>query len=94
VDGYQGSTASNAVDGDPVPVPHFGLALPVDEFHALTARLASQGVSYELAPHLRFTGAPGEQWCAFLRDLSGNAIELKAMTKPENLFARYTVAPH
>ena len=91
VDGYEGRTALNSVDGDPVPVPHFGLALPLADFHALTARLTERGVKYELEPHLRFRGAPGEQWCAFLRDPSGNAIEIKAMTQPQNLFAQYTV---
>jgi extradiol dioxygenase family protein len=91
VDGYRGETATNAVDGDPVPVPHFGLALSVDDFHSLVQRLTSKGVRFELEPHIRFAGAPGEQWCAFLRDESGNALELKAMTTPDNLFAQYNV---
>lgn len=92
VDGYAGATAQNAVDGDPVPVPHFGVALPVPHFHALAERLEAAGVHFELEPHLRFRGAPGEQWCMFFRDPSGNALEFKAMTTPENLFAQYTVA--
>ena len=79
VDGYAASTAQNAVDGDPVPVPHFGAALPVPQFHALAERLRAAGVAFELEPHLRFRGAPGEQWCMFLRDPSGNAIEFKAV---------------
>ena len=91
VDGYRGETATNAVDGDPVPVPHFGLALAVDDFHSLVQRLTSKGVHFELEPHIRFAGAPGEQWCAFMRDESGNAIEFKAMTTPDNLFAQYNV---
>ena len=91
VDGYQGRTATNAVDGDPVPVPHFGLALSVEDFHALVSRLTSKGVQFELEPHIRFVGAPGEQWCAFCRDESGNAIEFKAMSTPSNLFAQYNV---
>lgn len=91
VDGYQGRTATNAVDGDPVPVPHFGLALTVEDFHALVSRLTSKGVQFELEPHIRFVGAPGEQWCAFCRDESGNAIEFKAMSTPSNLFAQYNV---
>lgn len=36
---YHGSSAHNAVDGDPVPVPHFGAALTVDQFHALAMQL-------------------------------------------------------
>ncbi len=75
-----------------MPVPHFGAALPVADFHALADRLRQAGAVFELQPHLRFAGAPGEQWCMFLRDPSGNALEFKAMTTPDNLFAQYTVA--
>lgn len=46
-----------AVDGDPVPVPHWGLALRVDQFHDLAARVKASGISFEIEPHLRFKGA-------------------------------------
>jgi len=36
-------------------------------------------------------GQPGEQWTMFFTDDSGNALEFKAMTNPENLFAKYHV---
>jgi extradiol dioxygenase family protein len=73
-------------------VPHFGAALSVDAFHALAARLKGAGVKFEIEPTLRFSGAPGEQWTMFFLDPSNNAIEFKAMTNPNNLFARYVVA--
>ena len=41
--------------------------------------------------HGRFEGAPGEQWTMFFKDPSGNNWEFKAMTSPENLFAKYNV---
>jgi uncharacterized protein len=91
VDGWRGAVSHNEVDGDPVPVPHFGLALTVEDFHALTGRLRERGARFELEPHLRFVGKPGEQHCAFLYDPSLNAVELKAMVQPDNLFAQYTV---
>ena len=91
VDGWRATVSRNAVDGDPVPVPHFGLALTVPDFQALIVRLKERGARFELEPHLRFVGAPGEQHCAFLFDPSGNAVELKAMTTPDNLFAQYRV---
>lgn len=79
----KGYDAASAVDGDPVPVPHFGLALSVPEFHELAAKVKESGrVVFELEPHLRFRGQPGEQWTMFFRDPSGNALEFKAMTKP------------
>jgi extradiol dioxygenase family protein len=91
VDGYSAARSHNAVDGDPVPVPHAGVNLSVADFHALAERLSAAGVRFELEPHLRFAGAPGEQWCMFLLDPSGNALEFKAMTAPDNLFAQYVV---
>ena len=90
--GYEAARNANAVDGDPVPVPHFGLALSVDQFHILAERLRQKGVSFAIEPHLRFHGQAGEQWTMFFQDPSGNALEFKAMTTPENLFAKNNVA--
>lgn len=81
----------NPVDGDEVPVPHTGLALTVDEFHALAERVRQAGITFIIEPHLRFLGMPGEQWTMFFKDPSGNNLEFKAMTTPENLFAKYNV---
>lgn len=81
----------NAVDGDPVPVPHFGLALTEPQFHELAARIKDAGVHFEIEPHVRFQGQPGEQWTMFLKDPSQNCLEFKAMAEPANLFAKYTV---
>lgn len=81
----------NPVDGDEVPVPHTGLALTVDQFHALAERVRSHGIEFIIQPHLRFQGMPGEQWTMFFKDPSGNNLEFKAMATPENLFAKYNV---
>lgn len=48
-------------DGDPVPVPHFGLAMSVPEFHTMAERVRAAGVKFIIEPHLRFVGQPGEQ---------------------------------
>lgn len=88
---YNASSTANAVDGDPVPVPHFGLAMSVTEFHALAERVKAAGVKFIIEPHIRFVGQPGEQWTMFFKDSSGNALEFKAMTTPSNLFAKYVV---
>ncbi len=78
----------SAVDGDAVPVPHFGLVLDWAGWEAMGARIAAAGLTFEIAPHVRFAGQPGEQGTFFLFDPAGNAIEMKAMRRPENLFAR------
>ncbi len=80
--------ASNAVDGENVPVPHFGVVLPMDDWRALSKRLADAGVAFVIEPTVRFEGEPGEQATMFFLDPAGNALEFKAMAKPEKLFAK------
>ena len=78
----------NPVDGHNVPVPHFGAVLPMAEWEALAARLTAAGTDFVIAPTVRFRGKAGEQATMFFLDPSGNALEIKAMARPENLFAK------
>ena len=88
VDGYDAPVAgTNPVDGHHVPVPHFGLVLPVDRFQELAKRLTDAGTEFVIAPYVRFAGEPGEQWTMFFLDPSGNALEFKAFADPSQLFA-------
>lgn len=80
--------ASNPVDGHDVPVPHFGLILPPEDFHTLAGRLRDAGVEFVIEPYVRFAGEPGEQWTMFLRDPAGNALEFKAFADESQLFAK------
>ena len=80
--------ASNAVDGHDVPVPHFGAVLGITDWQALADRLTAAGVDFAMPPTIRFKGEPGEQATMFFRDPSGNALEIKAMANPANLFAK------
>ncbi|WP_410633152.1 VOC family protein [Amycolatopsis sp. cmx-4-83] len=77
----------NPVDGHDVPVPHFGLLLTVEEFHALAERLRAAGTAFVIEPYLRFAGQPGEQWTTFLLDPAGNALEFKAFADDSQVFA-------
>lgn len=85
--GQAGDRARNHVDGHGVPVPHFGLVLPMDVWEALAAKLNARGCEFVIAPTIRFKGQPGEQATMFLRDPAGNALEFKAFADPANLFA-------
>ena len=80
--------ASNSVDGEDVPVPHFGLVLPMEQWKALAERLRSAGVEFVIEPTVRFEGQAGEQATMFLLDPAGNALEFKAMADPGKLFAK------
>ena len=81
-------SVSNAVDGDAVPVPHFGVVLELRDWRALADSLTAAGSAFILAPRIRFRGQPGEQATLFLSDPSGNVLEFKAFADPGRLFAR------
>jgi extradiol dioxygenase family protein len=83
-----GAKASNPVDGENVPVPHFGLVLPMDEWKALAERLQDAGMEFVIAPTVRFAGQAGEQATMFFLDPAGNALEFKAMADSSQLFAK------
>jgi uncharacterized protein len=78
---------ANPVDGDAVPVPHFGVVLPWDQWEALAQRLRDRGTKFVIEPRVRFEGQVGEQGTMFFRDPSGNALEFKSFKDPAQLFA-------
>lgn len=84
----RGDSGSNAVDGDDVPVPHFGLILPWEDWETLAERLAAAGTAFVIQPHIRFKGLVGEQATMFFRDPAGNALEFKAFRDESRIFAK------
>jgi uncharacterized protein len=78
---------TNPVDGEDVPVPHFGVVLDRQAFERLAQRLADAKAEFVIPPTVRFAGQAGEQATMFLLDPAGNALEFKAMADPQNLFA-------
>ena len=82
------TAATNAVDGEAVPVRHFGLILPPDAWRAMADRLTAAGADFIIAPQTRFAGGPGEQSTLFVRDPSGNALEFKAFADEAMIFAK------
>lgn len=82
------STAANPVDGDDVPVRHFGVILDWEEWQQLAERLTRGQTPFVIAPHIRFQGQVGEQATMFIRDPSGNALEFKSFKDMTRVFAR------
>lgn len=82
-----GAKAATAVDGHGVPIPHFGLVLDMERWHALAERLRAAGVEFIIEPYVRFRGQPGEQATMFIKDPSGNALEFKAFADLGQVFA-------
>ncbi len=82
-----GELMTNPVDGDDVPVPHFGVLMTPDQWRALADRLVAAGVEFVIEPHTRFAGEVGEQSTMFFLDPSGNALEFKAFADDAQVFA-------
>ena len=83
-----GVKVTNHVDADHVPVPHFGVVLPMDEWKELAEQLRSKGVKFVIEPKIRFEGEVGEQATMFFLDPSGNALEFKAFNDFSQVFAK------
>ena len=79
---------TNSVDGDAVPVRHFGVVLPWEQWEQVAAQLQSQNYPFRIEPKVRFKGQVGEQGTFFVDDPSGNCLEFKSFRDISNLFAR------
>ena len=79
---------TNPVDGDDIPVPHFGVVLDWAAFDALVERIDHAGADFLIAPTTRFEGRAGEQRTCFLTDPSGNYLEFKTFENLDSLFAQ------
>ena len=82
------AVATNPVDGENVPVRHFGVILDLPAWRDLAGRLEGAGVDFIIPPQIRFQGQPGEQATLFFLDPSGNALEFKAFADDAMVFAR------
>lgn len=71
------TTRTGHVGDHLVPMPHLGLILELPDWQALADRLKAAGLTFVIAPQLRFAGQPGEQWTMFFCDPFGNPIEIK-----------------
>jgi hypothetical protein len=82
------SKEHNVVDGEDVPVRHFGVILNMNEWKELAARLKDAEVDFVIEPGIRFEGLAGEQATFFFTDPSGNALEFKAFADEAMIFAK------
>jgi len=83
----EAAAPTNAVDGEDVPVRHFGVILTMAQWRALADRLRAAGATFLIEPQVRFAGGPGEQATFFITDPSGNALEFKAFADDAMVFA-------
>ena len=78
----------NAVDGQQVPIPHFGVVLSMNDWNTLAEKLKRIDTKFLIEPYIRFKGEPGEQATLFFLDPFGNALEFKAFNNLESLFEK------
>jgi extradiol dioxygenase family protein len=81
------TAATGHVGEHMVPMPHFGIVLPLPEWQQLAARLTAAGTQFVIAPTVRFAGEPGEQHTMFFIDPFGNPIEVKGFASLEAVYA-------
>jgi len=86
--GEAGHRNTSEVDGDNVPVRHFGAVLSMEQWEELAKKLTDAGTRFIIEPHVRFKGQVGEQATMFFLDPSGNALEFKAFADMNSLFAK------
>jgi extradiol dioxygenase family protein len=85
--GECGHRNTSEVDGEDVPVRHFGAVLPMSDWERLADKLKSAGTKFLIEPQVRFKGQVGEQATMFFLDPSGNALEFKAFGDLSQVFA-------
>ena len=83
-----GHKSTSAVDGEDVPVRHFGAILTLPQWEQMAAKLKAAGTKFVIEPQIRFKGQAGEQATLFFLDPSGNALEFKAFADDAMVFAK------
>ena len=82
------SDSTNTVDGDRVPVPHFGIILKRKDWYTLAHNLSSSNIDFIIEPRTRFKNNTGEQSTMFIKDPSGNALEFKSFHDDGHIFRK------
>jgi len=79
---------TNEVDGENVPIRHFGVILRPSEWEQLKNRIISNEVEFIIQPTTRFEHEIGEQSTMFIQDPSGNALEFKSFFDDDMIFKK------
>lgn len=70
------------------PLRHFGVIVQPEVYERMLANLTSAKVMFAMAPDRIFIGTPREQTVFLVFDFSGNAVEVKGMPDPQQVFAK------
>lgn len=69
------------------PLRHFGVIVKPDVYDRMLSSLIAANVDFAMAPDRIFIGTPREQSVFLVFDFSGNAVEVKGMPDPQQVFS-------
>ena len=78
---------TNMVDGENIPIRHFGVILDWEQWHKFSNRIKDQ-IEFVIEPYIRFKGQTGEQATMFFLDPDKNALEFKAFKNDNMIFKK------
>jgi len=81
------SAFTGKVDGIAVPMPHFGIILPIKTWQSIAEKLQAANIEFILPPTLRYKGLAGEQYTMFFLDPFGNPLEFKSFINTNEVFS-------
>lgn len=73
---------------DDYPLRHFGVIIRPDAYEQILGRLRAAQVPFAMDPRKIFVGTPREQFVFLVYDPSGNALEVKALSEPQQVFSK------
>jgi len=80
------SAYTGKVDGTAVPMPHFGMILPLNMWKHMAEKLMKKNIKFIIPPRQRFKNSSGEQYTMFFIDPFGNPIEFKSFLDINEVF--------
>lgn len=72
---------------NPYPLRHFGVIVEASVYQTMLTVLREAQTPFAMEPDHIFIGTPREQHVFLVLDPSGNAVEVKGMVRPEQVFS-------
>tara|TARA_B100000676_G_C17993129_1_gene796129 strand:- start:65 stop:397 length:333 start_codon:yes stop_codon:yes gene_type:complete len=79
---------TNFVDGNKIPVRHYGVILPWDKWEEMCEMIRKKDTQFLIEPKIRFKGKTGEQGTFFINDPSANTLEFKSFKNDSDIFRK------
>jgi extradiol dioxygenase family protein len=84
----EASHRSVNIGKNPYPLRHFGVIVETAIYNSMLANLRNAQTVFAMEPDRIFIGTPREQSVFLVFDPSGNALEVKGMDQPDQVFSK------